>query len=376
MNSEDILGQLVGFDTTSHLPNLDLVVWVEDYLTNLGIASQRVENEDGTKSNVFATIGPPVPGGVVLSGHTDVVPVADQAWDTDPFDMQYKDSRLYGRGTCDMKGFVACALAAVPKMQALNKPIHLAFSYDEEVGCRGVAPMLQEMVKTLPPIEAIIVGEPTMMQLVTGHKGIMAATTTVTGTPAHSSQTQLGASAIHAASALIQCLLDTAEKFKDSRHCDDRFTPAHTTVTVNQISGGTAVNILAEHCAFTWDTRAIDPSHVNTVIEAVEIKAAALCASNPALQSIETEIIAEAPGLIPRTDNQAEKLVQRLSGANSAGAVSFATEAGHFQTAGYDTVVFGPGDIAQAHQPNEFISSDQLKQCDAFLDKLISHLSQ
>ncbi|MEM1021237.1 MAG: M20/M25/M40 family metallo-hydrolase, partial [Pseudomonadota bacterium] len=189
MNSEDILGQLVGFDTTSHLPNLDLVVWVEDYLTNLGIASQRVENEDGTKSNVFATIGPPVPGGVVLSGHTDVVPVADQAWDTDPFDMQYKDSRLYGRGTCDMKGFVACALAAVPKMQALNKPIHLAFSYDEEVGCRGVAPMIQEMVKTLPPIEAIIVGEPTMMQLVTGHKGIMAATTTVTGTPAHSSQT-------------------------------------------------------------------------------------------------------------------------------------------------------------------------------------------
>jgi acetylornithine deacetylase len=375
MATLEILKSLVAFDTTSRLSNLDLIDWVDDYLKHFGVLGTRVPNDEGTKSNFFATIGPHEPGGVVLSGHTDVVPVDGQTWDTDPFSLTEQDGRLYGRGTCDMKGFIACALAAVPAMNTLKRPIHLALSYDEEVGCRGVAPMVDAIVKRLPPIEAVIVGEPTMMQLINGHKGITALETVVTGVPAHSSQTQLGESAVMIAARLIDFLQNEAAALQAPDHCIEEFDPPYTTLTVNQIEGGTAINILAERCTFLWDIRSLPGDHAQMLQSAFRTFCDDMVQESAHPISIETAAFADAPGLKAQEVNTAEQLVRRISGANQSNMVAFATEAGYFQQAGYDTVVFGPGDIAQAHQPNEFVAIDQLRACDQFLNKLIAHLS-
>lgn len=373
MSSIALLETLIGFDTTSRLSNLPLIEWVEDYLQQYGVNGTRVPSPDGQKTNFYATIGPNAPGGVVLSGHSDVVPVDGQAWSSDPFQMVQRGDQLYGRGTCDMKGFVACALAAVPKMGSLKRPIHLAISYDEEVGCQGVAPMVTSIKDALPPIDAVIVGEPTMMQLVTGHKGIGAFETHIRGIPAHSSQIGLGTSAVMVAATLINRLQEIAEALKERTHPD--FEPPHTTLTVNIIEGGSAINILAEHCSFQWDVRAIPGDKAADVLAEFETFCAELAARDAHPITIETTTIADAPGLSPCEDNGAETLVRRLTGANTSGAVAFATEAGFFQAAELDTVVFGPGDIAQAHQPNEFIAISQMEACDRFLDKLIAHMS-
>lgn len=375
MATLDILKSLVAFDTTSRFSNLALIEWVEAYLAQFGVTGIRVPSEDGAKSNFYASIGPRVAGGVVLSGHTDVVPVDDQTWDTDPFALTAKGGQVFGRGTCDMKGFIACVLAAVPKMKALQRPIHLAFSYDEEVGCRGVGPMVDAIVKNLPPIEAVIVGEPTMMQLINGHKGITALETRVTGVPAHSSQTQLGDSAVMIAARLISFLQDQAKSLQRPEHCIPDFDPPYTTMTVNQIEGGTAINILAEHCKFLWDIRSLPGDHAAGLQSAFGSFCEDVIRNSPHAIEIETTAFANAPGLKAQDHNAAEDLVRRLSGANQSSMVSFATEAGYFQQAGYDTVIFGPGDIAQAHQPNEFVAHSQLEACDAFLTKLIAHLS-
>lgn len=375
MATLEILKSLVAFDTTSRLSNLDLIDWVDDYLKHFGVLGTRIPNDEGTKSNFFATIGPHEPGGVVLSGHSDVVPVDGQTWDTDPFSLTEQDGRLYGRGTCDMKGFIACALAAVPAMNALKRPIHLALSYDEEVGCRGVAPMVDAIVKRLPPIEAVIVGEPTMMQLINGHKGITALETVVTGVPAHSSQTQLGESAVMIAARLIDFLQNEAAALQAPDHCIEEFDPPYTTLTVNQIEGGTAINILAERCTFLWDIRSLPGDHAQMLQSAFRTFSDDMVQESAHPISIETAAFADAPGLKAQEVNAAEQLVRRISGANQSSMVAFATEAGYFQQAGYDTVVFGPGDIAQAHQPNEFVAIDQLRACDQFLNKLIAHLS-
>lgn len=375
MNTKEILTTLIGFDTTSRLSNLALIDWVDEYLKQFGVHGTRVPNVEGTKSNFFATIGPHEPGGVVLSGHSDVVPIDGQTWDTPPFTLMEKEGSLFGRGTCDMKGFIACALAAVPNMANLKRPIHIALSYDEEVGCRGVAPMVDAIVKQLPPIEAVIVGEPTMMQLITGHKGITALETVVTGVPAHSSQTQLGESAVMIAARLIASLQKEAEILQKPYHCNDDFDPPYTTVTVNQIDGGTAINILAEHCKFLWDIRSLPGDLAQTLQKAFATICDDVMHSSAHPITIETTTFADAPGLKAQEVNAAEHLVRRISGANQSSMVSFATEAGYFQQAGYDTVVFGPGDIAQAHQPNEFVAIAQLDACDAFLSKLIRHLS-
>ncbi|MEO0411609.1 MAG: acetylornithine deacetylase [Pseudomonadota bacterium] len=373
MTSQDILETLIAFDTTSRLSNLSLITWVEDYLANYGVTGRRVLSPEGDKANFYATIGTGSAGGVVLSGHSDVVPVDGQDWTTDPYTLTQRGDKLYGRGTCDMKGFIACALAAVPQMTSLKRPIHLALSYDEEVGCQGVAPMVAAIVEHLPPIEAVIVGEPTMMHLVTGHKGIGAFQTTVRGIPAHSSQTQLGVSAVMVAAELITQLMTIAEGLK--ARSDPDFEPPHTTLTVNTIHGGAAINILAEHCSFMWDVRAIPGDDAATLLAEFEqfCMAKATQYSHPI--SIATEVIANAPGLTPQDDNSAETLIRRLTGANNSGAAAFATEAGFFQGAGFDTVVFGPGDIAQAHQPDEFITLKQLAACDTFLGSLVKHLS-
>lgn len=375
MTTLEILKALIAFDTTSRLSNLSLIEWVEQYLLGFGVTGQRVASPDGTKANYYATIGPSVPGGVILSGHSDVVPIDGQTWSTDPFALTQAGSNVYGRGTCDMKGFIACALAAVPQMTALKKPIHIALSYDEEVGCRGVAPMVSQIIASLPPIEAVIVGEPTMMQLITGHKGISAMETKVTGVPAHSSQVQLGQSAVMLAAQLIADLMDIAKKLQAPEALNANFDPPFTTVTVNQIEGGTAINILAEHCTFIWDIRSLPGNHAQQILQEFEDRCAAVMVASPHAISIKTTIFADAPGLEARDTNAAETLVRRLSGANQSSLVAFATEAGYFQQAGYDTVVFGPGDIAQAHQPDEFISLAQLSACDQFLTRLVQHLS-
>lgn len=375
MNTVEILERLIAFDTTSRLSNHALIDWVDSYLAAHDINGTRVPSPDGQKTNYYATIGPKAAGGVVLSGHSDVVPVDGQDWASDPFTLTKNNAAYFGRGTCDMKGFIACALAAVPNMGALTRPIHIALSYDEEVGCRGVAPMVDAIVEALPPIEAVIVGEPTMMQLITGHKGITALETLVRGVPAHSSQTQLGESAVMIAATLISDLIEQSGTYQGPEHCDAQFDPPFTTVTVNQIEGGAAINILAEHCRFLWDIRSLPGDHPDQIRAAFEAHCKAVIAASPHPIGITTTAFANAPGLEARAENAAEDLVQRLSGANQSGMVAFATEAGFFQKAGYDTVVFGPGDIAQAHQPNEFIAESQLAACDEFLDKLVKHLS-
>ncbi|HWU79028.1 MAG TPA: acetylornithine deacetylase, partial [Caulobacter sp.] len=253
----DILGRLVAFDTTSRLSNLTLVEWVEAYLAGLGVASRRVPNADGTKSNLLASIGPAIPGGVVLSGHTDVVPVDGQPWTSDPFVLTPRDGRLYGRGTCDMKGFLALALAAAPELAkaTLDRPVHLAFSYDEEVGCLGAPDMIAVIADELPRPALVVVGEPTDMVAVRGHKGIASFRVTVTGREAHSSLTHLGVSANMVAIKLMNHLVELSERLEREADPASPFTPKGATLTIGQVNGGTAVNILARECVFVFDLR-------------------------------------------------------------------------------------------------------------------------
>src|SRR5690349_16593943 len=254
--ARDLLAKLVSFDTTSRGSNLELIEWVEAYLDGLAVPHRRVPNADGTKTNLMATIGPAVEGGAVLSGHTDVVPVDGQPWSTDPFDLVEKDGRLYGRGTCDMKGFLALALAAAPELaKTAKKPVHLAFSYDEEIGCLGAPHMIEVIRRELPAPALVVVGEPTNMEAVNGHKGIATFTVTVTGREAHSSQTQQGASAVMEAIPLMASLRALAERLEREADPASPFTPKGATLTIGMIHGGTAHNILARECKFVFDLR-------------------------------------------------------------------------------------------------------------------------
>ncbi|MBK1671499.1 acetylornithine deacetylase, partial [Rhodovibrio sodomensis] len=258
--AKEMLAELVGFDTVSHTSNLALIAFVEDYLAAHGIPSTRVPNDDGTKASLYATIGPNVEGGVVLSGHADVVPTAHQTWASDPFTLTERGSRLYGRGTSDMKGFLACALSLVPEFAAagLARPVHLAISYDEEVGCLGCVDMVRQLAEgAIAPPRGVIVGEPTEMRLVVAHKGINGYETTVTGKETHSSQTQLGANAIMAAGSLIAELQRLADRARETAPADGPFTPPHATVSVGTIQGGHALNIVPGRCRFAWECRTL-----------------------------------------------------------------------------------------------------------------------
>ena len=255
---KDILARLVAFDTTSHKTNLPMADWVHDYLAEHGVESRYIRADNGIHASLYATIGPKGDGGVALSGHMDVVPTTSQPWDTDPYTMVERDGRLYGRGTCDMKGFIACVLAMVPEFKArrLRTPIHIALSYDEEVGCTGVRPMIDEMGKTLPKPSIVIVGEPTNMTVVDAHKGGYRFRTEVTGKDAHSSKPQLGVGAIRIAGELISELGHIEERLK-ATHLNPRFDPPYASITVSGIEGGIAHNIIPPKCAFTWGVRAM-----------------------------------------------------------------------------------------------------------------------
>lgn len=376
----ELMARLVAFDTTSSKTNIPLIRFVEDYLAQHGVASQLVPTEDGQKASLFATIGPAGVPGVALSGHTDVVPVAGQAWDTDPFEVVARDGRYYGRGTCDMKGFLACVLSAVPDFltRKLKTPLHLALSYDEEVGCTGVRPMLAEFGDRLPRPRMVIVGEPTMMRVVDAHKGPVRWQVDIAGRAAHSSMAHLGANAIAAAGALLGELQRIENDLKQLP--ESRFVPPYPTLQVTLIEGGNATNIVPVSCRFSFDIRAtpgLDPRDVEN-----RLRAYAETAVLPAMREVAPEAaisIVQANNVPPfQTDPTSDvvTLALRLTGQNETYAVSYATEAGLFQAAGTPAVVCGPGDIAQAHTANEWIEASQLDDCTAFLGRLADWAEQ
>ncbi len=383
MTAIQMTERLVGFDTTSANSNRELIDFVVDYLSGHGVGAHVIESEDGTKANLFASIGPEGPGGVALSGHTDVVPVAGQPWDTDPFEVAHADERLYGRGTCDMKGFLGICLALVPDMAAarLARPIHLALSYDEEIGCLGAPRMIAEIGEALPRPEMVIIGEPTEMVVANAHKGAFGFRSAVVGHEAHSSATQLGVNAIIHAARMIEFLNRLAGELRDrAPEAGVGFNPPHTTISVGRIEGGTAVNIIPRDCQFHWDVRLLPGTDLDEITDrlAAFVEAELLPEMHqvdPA-SGVSTELLFAVPGLEPEPDSPAEALALRLAGSNRAGVVAFGTEGGQFQEAGIPTVICGPGSITQAHQPNEFIDLSQMEAGEAFVRGLIDWASE
>ncbi|MEW6389133.1 MAG: acetylornithine deacetylase [Pseudomonadota bacterium] len=377
----DILAKLVAFDTTSRRSNLELIQWVEAYLADLGVPSRRVPSADGTKSNLMAMIGPAVEGGVVLSGHTDVVPVDGQPWSSDPWTLTERDGRLYGRGTCDMKGFLALALAAAPDLAkaTLSKPVHLAFSYDEEVGCLGAPDMIEVIARETPRPALVVVGEPTDMVAVRAHKGIASFIVTVTGREAHSSLTHLGVSANMAAIKLMAMLVALSERLEREADPNSPFTPKGATLTVGQINGGTAVNILARECVLVFDLRTpagMDPEALLADFFAAAQRMDAEIKAKAPEGGVRIERRSLTPAFAPEEDGVAEAFARKLAGDNGPPrVVPYAAEAGQFQGAGFSTVICGPGSIDQAHQPDEYVEISQMQRGAAFMRRLIEDLS-
>lgn len=372
--AKDLLARLISFDTTSHKTNIPLIRFVQDYLAKHGIDSQLVPTADGLKASLFATIGPQGVSGIGLSGHTDVVPVVGQPWDTDPFTMTERDGLLYGRGACDMKGYLAAVLAMVPAFAALplKTPLHIIFSYDEEVGCTGVRPLIAELGKSLTRPRAVIVGEPTTMNVVDAHKGPMRWSVDVTGRASHSSMPHLGVNAISYATRLISELLTIESELKTFQ-LNDRFNPAYNTLQVTQITGGTASNITPAPCWFGWEMRRLpgfDVRAVETRIGALAARLEAEMRKDAPEASIVIAVRNEVPAYIADASGLALPLALQLVGQNETFAVSYATEAGLFQDGGAPSVVCGPGNIDQAHKPNEFLAVSELEKCLGFLDRL------
>jgi len=382
LTARELLEKLVSFPTVSDQSNLELVNWVAEYLKSWGVESHLVYDDTGDKADLYALVGPSVDGGVVLSGHTDVVPVEGQEWSADPFSVVERDGRLFGRGTCDMKGFDALALWAVQAAvrRELKRPLIIALSYDEEVGCLGAPRMIDAMRQTLPAAEAVIVGEPSMMKVVTGHKGSVGFKTHVRGFEVHSSLVHTGVSAVMTAARLVEWLRQRLEEnIAATPNPDDAlFEPPFTTLHVGVIHGGTASNITARDCEFLTDIRcppSQDPqdwlakfrqevARVEAEIRAIRPEAAITITprmSNPALR--------------PERNGAAERLARMLTGDNGRHVVSYGTEAGQFQERGHSVVVCGPGDIAQAHQPDEFISIEQFQAGQRFMERLVDHLA-
>ena len=370
----EMLAELVSFDTTTRNSNLPLIEWIEAYLSEHGVSHLRVDYAAG-KTNLYATIGPNVEGGIVFSGHTDVVPVDGQAWTSDPFSLTERDGKLYGRGTADMKGFIAAALSLVPQFKKLplQRPIHLALSCDEEVGCKGVRPLVALMRDHLKKPRAVFVGEPTSMQVVNGHKSAVTFNTEVKGHEAHSSLTHKGVNAIMVAGEVLAGISTLRRELIALGDPTGRFDPPYSTIHVGTIAGGTAKNIIPRHCDFQWETRLLpgaDPEFVPARMEALRL------ALEPEMKAvsqdvgISTAITNEVPGLMPERDSIAEQLALQATGGNSTHAVSYCTEAGLFQQIGIPAVICGPGNIEQAHKPDEFVSIQQLKLCEAFLLRL------
>jgi acetylornithine deacetylase len=374
--SEDILAALVAFDTTSRESNLPLIEWVEHYLDGFAVPHLRVDYEGGRKTNLYATIGPDIAGGIVLSGHTDVVPVDGQDWSTNPFELVARDGLLFARGSADMKGFIAVALAMVPQFKAkkLKRPIHFAFSCDEEVGCKGVRPLVAHIRDHLKKPAAVIVGEPTSMQVVNAHKGATRFATDVTGHESHSALTDKGVNAIMVAGEIIHEISKLREELIEIGDPTGRFDPPYSTIHIGMIEGGTAQNIVPKHCGFGWETRLLptaDRDYVPDRIAALQRRLEPAMKAVSLTAGIHTQRSNDVPGLAPEDDSPAEHLALHCSHSNGTTTVSYCTEAGLFQEIGIPAVVCGPGNIEQAHKPDEFIAVEQIRKCETFMARLV-----
>ena len=371
----DILERLIAFDTTSHRSNHAMIDWVADHLGGLGHPAWRIDSADGTKANLIARIGPAVAGGVILSGHSDVVPVDGQRWTSDPWTLTCRDDRLYGRGVADMKGFIALvlALAGTPHVAALRRPLLVALTHDEEVGCLGAPDLIARLPDLVPPPALAIIGEPTGMKTVSVHKGMRVFDVTVTGREAHSSQRDTGVSAITAAVDLMALIGALDIDARRSVRADDPCRPPGTTLSVGMVAGGTAANILARQCSFRWDLRATTEADADRV-EARFRDAAAVLDRDIRQRAPEGGVTivrhASAPPLELAVDSVAELLVRALTGDRAVSGAAFVAEAGLYQRAGIPAVLCGPGSILQAHQPDEWIAIDQLAAGSDFLIRL------
>lgn len=383
-DAQSLLATLVSFDTTSRGSNLALIEFVEGYLAEYGVTAERVMSPCGTKANLIARIGPDAPGGVMLSGHTDVVPVEGQPWSSDPFTLHDgDDGKLYGRGTCDMKGFIACALAMVPEWTKapLKQPIYFGFSYDEEIGCVGAPALIKRFYAEYSTTAHVIVGEPTSMQPVVAQKGATNLRTTVTGREAHSSQVNQGTSAIHVAARLVTFIEDTMAALVEEGKVDEAFNVPHTSLHVGKIKGGTAINIMARECQFEWEIRHLPTETFDAVFARFEAYGETLSAQLQA-KGKHVDIVTEplnvtVPGLADRDNTHVLRLAKdHLPGECCNHAVAYATEAGQFQGQGLQTIILGPGSIAQAHQPDEYIEKSELAACSDFMSRLGEALAQ
>jgi acetylornithine deacetylase len=375
-----LLERLVAFDSESEKSNLPLIDFVEDYLRAQNVGVLRAPNAAGDKAALLATIGPMVEGGIVLSGHTDVVPVAGQKWATDPFKLRAEAGRLYGRGSCDMKGFDAVALAMIPTFNAaaLRRPIHILLSYDEETSCEGSLDFIRRFGKDVPRPGAVIVGEPTMMEVADAHKSIATFRTTVTGHEAHSAKPALGANAVACACEIVTEIYRLAETYESKDLLNPRFDPPYSTLHVGSIHGGTARNILARECMLHWEFRGLPGAatmeplrRLQAYIDAVALPRLRRFVPDP---KVETIVEVDVPGLAAEPGSVAETLALKLTRSNRAHAVSYATEAGQFQSAGLPTIVCGPGSIDQAHKPDEFLEISQIEACIGFMQRLADEL--
>ena len=371
-----LLGELVAHPTVSADPNIAMIDALEDRLSAAGARCFRTEDETGAKANLFATFGPDAPGGVMLSGHTDVVPAAAEDWASDPFEMTERAGRLHGRGTCDMKGFLAAAvvLAEAVDPARLTRPLHLAFTHDEEVGCLGAGHLVAAMRDRGLRPDIAILGEPTGMRVIEGHKGCCEYTTRFTGLAGHGSDPAAGVNAAEYAARYVARLLSLRDELVARAPRGGRFEPPWTTINVGRIAAGVAHNVIAAHAEIDWEMRPVrwaDADHVHAAL-------ARLCEDEllPAMRAVHpeagiaTEVVGEVAGLEPMAANAARELAAELTGANGAGLVAFGTEAGLFQALGTDVVVCGPGSIAQAHKPDEYLALDQLAACCAMLGRL------
>ena len=376
----ELLGRLVAFDTTSRNSNLELIAFVRAFLDGNGVPYRVSTDEAGNKANIHAIIGPQQAGGIALSGHVDTVPVDGQRWYSDPFALRRAEGRLYARGACDMKGFVAACLAAVPEMRArkLARPLHLFISYDEETTCGGARRLIRDLEGSGLKPALCVVGEPSMMKPILAHKGKFDVCVRVRGKPGHSSEPDKGVNAIYAAAQAMSYVAAEARRFAQKGPFEEGFDPPHTTIHVGTMHGGSILNIIPEHAEFIMEWRPIPGD--DGMREVARLKAYVAAHIEPAMHAVDPatgfsyEVRNSMPGMAIAPDHELTALVKQITGANSAGKVSYGTEGGYYQAADIPTIICGPGDIAQAHQPDEWVAQEQLDACDAFIRRLADRL--
>ncbi len=380
MTTTELLQRLVSFDTTSRNSNLELIGFIRAYLDGFGVNYRVSTDAAGEKANLHAIIGPWRSGGIALSGHVDTVPVDGQAWTGDPFALRRRDGRLFARGSCDMKGFVAACLSAVPALLSrdLVRPLHLFISYDEEVDCSGARRLIDDLAESGLRPDLCVVGEPSGMKPILAHKGKLDLKVRVRGLPGHSSEPSKGVNAVQAAGEAIAWVAREARRLSTEGPFEDGFTPAHTTIHVGTVEGGSILNIIPEHAAFTMEWRFIPSDPPRRHVERMQAWIAETI--EPAMKAVHPacgftyDIALEMPGMALPADHALATMIMRMTGSNSAGKVSYGTEGGFFEAAGIPTIICGPGDIAQAHQPDEWIAESQLEACDRFIRRLADQL--